>query len=438
MEVLINILQMIACLTLLVGLHEWGHMASAKYFKMRVEKFYIGFPPTLFSRKVGDTVYGIGSVPLGGFVKISGMIDESLDTENLKSEPKEWEFRSKPAWQRLIVMLGGIVMNILTGIVIFIALTYVYGEKYEPVSQVNRYGITPRTLGYEIGLLPGDKIIKINGKSFENFSDIYKPAFLLEAGSRYTIERNGQEVDIPLGADFFEKLNSKEYRGEFLEVNRLFKVGEVRKDMPAGEMGLQTGDLIIEFQDTAVKFFSDFSIRKQNYALKTVNLKVLRGSDTLSLSGELGFDASLGFVPVFDIELAVKEYGFWESVPIGTARAFGILDVQRKALGMMATGEISASKNLSSILRITMIFGGEWNAQQFWLITATLSMVLALMNLLPIPALDGGHVMFLLFEIVSGRTPSDKFMLRAQQIGIILLLLLMFFAIFNDISYFLR
>ncbi len=438
MEVLINILQMIACLTILVGLHEWGHMASAKYFKMRVEKYYIGFPPTLFSKQIGETIYGIGSIPLGGFVKISGMVDESLDTKNLSSTPQEWEFRAKPAWQRLIVMLGGIIVNILTGVLIFILLTYSYGEKYESAEQINRYGITPKALGYEIGLLPGDKITKINGQQLENFADIFNPKYILEKGSYYTVERDGQEVEIPLGPEFFEKLNTKEYRGDFLEINRPFTVGEVVKGFPADEMGLKEGDIFVEFQDTAVQYFSDFSIRKANYAMKKVRVKVLRGTDTLSLSGELGLDASFGFRPVFDTQQSVKEYTFFEAIPVGTARAFGILDVQRKALGMMATGEISASKNISSILRITMIFGGGWNAERFWVITGTLSMVLALMNVLPIPALDGGHAVFLLIEIVTGRKPSDRTIETAQKIGMVLLILLMVFALSNDILYFLR
>ncbi len=429
---------MIACLTILVGLHEWGHMAPAKYFKMRVEKYYIGFPPTLLSKKIGDTIYGIGSIPLGGFVKISGMVDESLDTKNLSAPPQPWEFRAKPAWQRLIVMLGGITVNIIAGVIIFIFLVYIYGEKYESAAEINKYGITPRALALEIGIQPGDKIIKVNGKPLDNFADITNPNLILESNSSYTVLRNGQEVEIKLPPNFFDKLTSKEYRNEFIEINRPFYVGEVKSGTPAEEMGLKPGDRFLSLQDTPVHYFSDFTIRKKNYALKRVHVKILRGSDTLDLSTELDMDGSFGFRPEFTIVQSVKTYSFLEAIPVGFSRAFGILDVQRKALSMMATGEISASKNISSVLRITMIFGGDWNAERFWVITGTLSMVLALMNLLPIPALDGGHAMFLIFEMITGRKPSERFMENAQKVGMALLIIIMVFAIFSDVLYFIR
>lgn len=426
--------QLILGLTILVGIHELGHMLTAKWFGMRVEKFAIGFPPKLAGKKIGETEYMIGLIPLGGFVKITGMVDESLDTEALSEEPKPYEFRAKPAWQRLIVMMGGIILNVILGILIFIFLTYSYGESYLPASEA-RYGIVANELGQEMGFETGDKIVAINGEPVEEFYDIYDPDVLVGSNSYYTVERSGQMVDIPVPLDMLDRMQAK--RGEqqrpFVEEAWPFEVGEVIPSRPASKAGLQQGDVITEVGGQDVQFFHQLREELQENAGETTMLTVRRGAETQKLNVEVEEDGTIGFQPKSLLTYSTREYTFVEAIPIGTQQAFGFLSTTLKGIAKIFRGEVSASKSLSGPIGIAQVFGGTFNWYKFWSLVGMLSMWLAFFNFLPIPALDGGHVAFLTYEMVSGQKPSDNFLETAQKAGMVVLLTLMAFVIFNDV-----
>ncbi|UII32731.1 RIP metalloprotease RseP [Fulvivirga ulvae] len=435
MEGLVMTAQIILSLSILVGLHEMGHLLAAKAFGMRVEQFSIGFPPKIFSFKYGETEYALSAIPLGGFVKISGMIDESMDTEAMKQPPQPYEFRSKPAWQRLIVMLGGIIVNVITGIIIFICLTYIYGDTFISNDAVNEHGgIVALEVGEELGLQTGDKIVKINGKEFEDFSETVNPSVFMGSGSYYTVERNGELVDIQIPGNFIEKMNDKEAAGKFIMPNVPALVGEVQKGSIADEIGLQEYDRIVEISGRKIENPRDMSEVVKGYKEDTISLTIERNGELLSYKRDFRNDTiiGIGFTSPKDM-FAKIEYGLGESIGKGTERAFGIVFLQIKAFGKMFSGELSVRKSLAGPIGIAQAYGGDWQWERFWRMTGLLSMVLAFMNLLPIPALDGGHVMFLSYEIISGRKPSDRFLENAQKIGMAFLLLLMVFIIFNDI-----
>ncbi|WP_299704315.1 RIP metalloprotease RseP [uncultured Pontibacter sp.] len=432
MDILIMVGQLLLGLTILVGLHELGHMLTAKWFGMRVEKYAIGFPPKVFSKKIGETEYMLGAIPLGGFVKITGMVDESLDTEALKQEPEPYEFRAKPAWQRLIVMMGGIIVNVITGIVIFIALNYYYGESYLPASEV-KYGVQPNEIGQDIGFQTGDKIVALNGKPLEKFDDVYSMDMLLGRDSYYTIERNGEQVKIPIPADFMDRMADNKERMFFVQPRVPFVVGEVAPNSTASKAGLQPGDYIKTVNGESTQFFSEFQAAMQKYAGKPVTIEVERSSKPVTLKATVNEDGTLGFYQKPLVEYATRDYSLGESIPLGTNQAFGVITANLKGFGKIFRGEVSASKSLSGPIGIAQIFGDTFNWYKFWSITGMLSMVLAFMNFLPIPALDGGHVVFLTYEMISGRKPSDNFLENAQKVGMVLLLGLMAFAIFNDV-----
>ena len=424
--------QLLLGLTILVGLHELGHMLAAKWFGMRVEKYAIGFPPKVFSKKIGETEYMLGAIPLGGFVKITGMVDESLDTEALKEEPKPWEFRAKPAWQRLIVMMGGIIVNVITGIIIFIALTYSYGESYLPANEV-KYGVQPNEIGQGIGFQTGDKIVAVNGQPLEKFEDVYSMEILLGRDAYYTVERNGNRVDIPIPADFMDRMADNKERMYFVQPRVPFVVGEVAPSSPASKAGLKSGDYIKSINGESTQFFTEFQAVMQKYAGKPVTIEVERNNETVVLNTTANEDGTLGFYQKPLLEYATRDYSLGESIPLGTNQAFGVITANLKGFGKIFRGEVSASKSLSGPIGIAQIFGDTFNWYKFWSITGMLSMVLAFMNFLPIPALDGGHVVFLTYEMISGRKPSDNFLENAQKVGMVLLLGLMAFAIFNDV-----
>ena len=424
--------QLLLGLTLLVGLHELGHMLTAKWFGMRVEKYAIGFPPKVFSKKIGETEYMLGAIPLGGFVKITGMVDESLDTEALKKDPEPYEFRAKPAWQRLIVMMGGIIVNVITGIVIFIGLNYYYGESYLPASEV-KYGVQPNEMGQELGFQPGDQIVALNGKPLEKFDDVYSMDMLLGRDSYYTVERKGEQVKIPIPVDFMDRMADNKDRMLFVQPRVPFVVGEVVPSSAASKAGLQPGDYIMTVGGEPTQFFSDFQAAIQKHAGKPVAIEVERNDKVLTLNAEVNEDGTLGFYQKPLLEYATRDYSIGEAVPLGTSQAFAVITNNIKGFGKIFRGEASASKSLSGPIGIAQIFGDTFNWYKFWSITGMLSMVLAFMNFLPIPALDGGHVVFLTYEMISGRKPSDNFLENAQKVGMVLLLGLMAFAIFNDV-----
>jgi len=426
--------QLLLGLSILVGLHELGHLLAAKAFGMRVEKYSIGFPPKIWGKQIGETEYSIGAIPLGGFVKITGMIDESLDTKSLSAEPEPWEFRAKPAWQRLIVMLGGIIVNVITGVIIFILLVYSRGESYIPKQELNRHGIVAYDLAQQLGLETGDKMINVNGQDFEKFIDLRSPDVLLGTNGYYTIERDGQQMRIDIPNDIMDKLSDKNV--DFFSVRMPFIIGRVTKESNAEKAGLEAGDKFLSIDGQPVAYFDEFSAVLSEKAGETINVVVRRNGEEKSLNVDVTEEGTLGFATALDeneLKYSHRDFTLGESMVNGTQQAFNVVFYNIKAFGKMFSGDVSPSKSLSGPIGIAQFFGGDFDWANFWRITGLLSMVLAFMNLLPIPALDGGHVMFLSWEIITGRKPSDKFLENAQKVGMVLLLGLMTYAIFNDI-----
>ena len=432
METLIMVGQLLLGLSILVGLHELGHLLTAKLFGMRVEKFSIGFPPKIAGFQWGETEYSIGAIPLGGFVKISGMVDESMDTAQLASEPQPWEFRAKPAWQRLIVMLGGIIVNVITGIIIFVTLVYSNGETYFSRDQVIENGIVAYEYGEAIGLKTGDKVLDINGQPYQSISELSSGSALLSENGYYTVDRQGEQVKVSIPKGFINSFNSEEAFSKFIAVRFPFEVGSVDPGTGAEKMGIAAGDQIISVNGNPITYFDEMQTALQQVKNQSVTLVRRRGAQVDTLSVPVSADARIGIAVNPLLEPVRREYGFMESLSRGTSRAFGAVIVNAKALGKMFTGEVS-TKNVSGPIGMAKIYGNQWDWVKFWSITGLISMILAFMNLLPIPALDGGHVVFLLYEMVSGRAPSDKFLEVAQKVGMVILLGLMVFAIGNDI-----
>lgn len=432
METLIMVGQLILGLSILVGLHELGHLLTAKLFGMRVEKFSIGFPPKIIGFQWGETEYSIGAIPLGGFVKISGMVDESMDTAQLASEPQPWEFRAKPAWQRLIVMLGGIIVNVITGIIIFVTLVYSNGETYFSRDQVIENGIVAYEYGEAIGFKTGDKVLDINGKPYQSVSELSSGSALLSENGYYTVERAGQQVKVEIPRGFINTFNSEESFSKFIAVRFPFAVGAVEPGSGAEAAGIATDDKIISVNGSPITYFDEMQTALQQAKNKPVTLVRQRGTVLDTLSVAVNEEARIGIAINPLLEPVKRDYSFSESIGKGTSRAFGAVIINAKALGKMFTGEVS-TKNVSGPIGMAQIYGDRWDWVKFWSITGLISMILAFMNLLPIPALDGGHVVFLLYEMVSGRAPSDKFLEYAQKVGMVILLGLMVFAIGNDI-----
>ncbi|MCW5911470.1 MAG: RIP metalloprotease RseP [Cyclobacteriaceae bacterium] len=449
MEGMIMTAQLLLSLSILIAVHEWGHFIAARMFNIRVEKFYLFFDflfPmanvlnfSLLKYKKGDTEYGIGWFPLGGYVKIAGMVDESMDKEQMKSEPQPWEFRSKPAWQRLIVMMGGIIVNVIVGILIFIGLTYAYGDRYILNDYVNEHGgVQALELAQQIGIQTGDKIIKINGKPFEYFDDVAKPGVLLSENSSYTVLRGDQEIEIPIPENFIEQFDRKEAVAMFLIPRRLPVVNGVADSSIAKQVGLKKGDLIASVQDQPVTYFDEVKTIVDNFKGDSLKFSVKRGSEILSFHESFKGKTGIGFYIPREIVPEAGEhqvtYSLGESIAQGPGRAFGVIVVQLKAFKKIFTGQISFRKSLSGPVGMAQAYGGTWDWYNFWRMTGLLSMVLAFMNFLPIPALDGGYVMFLLYEMISGREPSEKFFENAIKVGMAILLVLMVFVFYNDFA----
>ena len=433
MEVFIMVGQLILGLSILVGLHELGHLLAAKAFGMRVEQFSIGFPPKIWGKKFGDTEYSFGMIPLGGFVKISGMIDESLDVTAMRAAPQPHEFRSKPAWQRLIVMMGGIIVNVILGVIIFIGFKYTQGDTYLSKQELNKYGIVAYELGESIGLKTGDRILDINGEDYERFRDLASPAVLLSSDGYFTVNRDGKRLTIPIPNDFVDDFAEEKNAQKFIFYRLIFDIGAVIEGSPADLGGLRVGDKIIALNGAEIEFYDQLQASMDTLAGTQITLLINRSNVQQTLTIEVNEEGKIGFQVNRLNEISTVEYSFAESVPLGTELAFSIVWDNIKGFKKIFAGEVSASKSLSGPIGIAKIFGGTWDWQRFWRITGMLSMVLAFMNFLPIPALDGGHVVFLTWEIVTGKKPSDTFLENAQKVGMVLLLALMSYAILNDI-----
>lgn len=442
MTILIRILQLLLSLSILVIVHELGHFVMAKCFKTRVEKFFLFFDPwfSLFSFKKGETEYGIGWLPLGGYVKISGMIDESFDKEQLKQPPKPYEFRSKKAWQRLLIMTGGVIFNFILALIIYVLVLYAWGETYLPTANV-KYGIETDSTGHAIGLKNGDKIVTVDNQHIENFMQII-PDILLNDRKSIQVERNGEIINIPIPPEYIPKL----LKGKgYIDVRTPFSpfvISKFGKESPARTAGVLEGDELTGIADSTFEYYDEF----QNYLLqnrnKTVILNILRQNEKLDIpvviteAGMLGVVSNRSYSQFF--ELKTVKYGLLQSIPAGISKGFKTMGDYLKQFKLIFSKDTKAYESLGGFITIGGIFPGVWDWQVFWNMTAFLSIILAVMNILPIPALDGGHVMFLLFEVVTGRKPSDKFLEYAQIVGMIILFALLIFANGNDILRLLR
>lgn len=443
--VLIKAGQLILALSILVILHEFGHYITARWFGCRVEKFYLFFDPwfSLFKKKIGDTEYGIGWLPLGGYVKISGMIDESMDTEAMKKEPQSWEFRSKPAWQRLIIMLGGIIMNVIVAIVIYSLVLFTYGKDVIPPQSV-KYGIAFQdSLYFKIGFQNGDKLIAVNGKTIDNLDDA---AMKVMTGKSATVERNGKSIELQFPENLIETLIESKKRGPAMQIiprmpAMIGSMADIGNDSPGKQAGLQEGDLILSINNQPIRFFDEMRSVLVASTEPAVALEVLRKNDTLHLRSSLTKEKKLGIPPISDIEklqaMGVlnyqhKTYTLAACFPAGLQLTVEKLQSYIDQFKMMLQPKTGAYKGLGGFKAIANAFPAIWNWEAFWNITAFLSIVLAFMNLLPIPALDGGHVMFTLYEMITRRKPSEKFLEYAQVVGMVLLLSLMLYANAND------
>jgi regulator of sigma E protease len=416
--------------------HEAGHFTFAKIFKARVEKFYLFFDPwfSIFKIKKGETEYGVGWIPLGGYVKISGMIDESMDKEQLKLEPQPWEFRSKPAWQRLLIMLGGVMVNFLLAIFIYIFMLFIKGDDYLPVSEL-KYGIVTDSLGREFGLRDGDKILRVNNKEIENYNDVL-PEILLNQPRTLQLERNGQPIEITFtNEDLAQILDNKQMKSALISPRIPFIIAQFPKKSNAQKAGLLPADKLIGVDSSKINYFDEYVKYFQSHKNQTVNLNVLRSEDTVSIPVAVDENGLIG-VEVKRIELFKlrhTDYSFFAAIPAGVVKGYEETSNYLKQFKLIFNPETKAYNSLGSFVTIGKLFSPQWDWNVFWRMTALLSIMLGVVNLLPIPALDGGHAMFTLFEIITRRKPSDKFMEYAQITGMVLLLALMVFALKNDI-----
>jgi len=422
--------QLMLSLSILIVLHEMGHFFPARWFGARVEKFYLFFDPyfELFKKKIGDTEYGIGWLPLGGYVKISGMIDESMDKEQMKLPPQPWEFRSKPAWQRLIIMLGGVTVNFILGFLIYAMVLFTWGEEYLPNTNVE-YGIHTDSLGLEMGLQNGDKILSVNGKPMTKFSDRFLlTEIVFNEANKMQLERNGSSMTLPIDEKWISELTSYKNKNERLFTARLpFVVQGVPEEgnSPGRDAGIKVDDKIIAVNGQPTPFYDQFvAVAKENKGKKVV-ITLARESNNLEVPLTLTETGAIGLYrhnyPYF-YKTERQDYTLLESFPAGINKGWNFLSSQFKAYGQMFKGKIKVTESLGGFGSIGTLFGKEWIWERFWELTAALSLILAFMNLLPIPALDGGHVMFLLYEVISGRKPSDRFMETATVVGFVVVI----------------
>ncbi|MBS1621270.1 MAG: RIP metalloprotease RseP [Bacteroidetes bacterium] len=437
--------QLVLALSILIILHEFGHYITARWFGCRVEKFFLFFDPwfALVKKKVKDTVYGIGWLPLGGYVKIAGMIDESMDKEAMKQPPKEWEFRSKPAWQRLIIMLAGIIMNVLTAFLVYAFVLMIWGEKKIPADSL-KYGVhvVDSTL-YKMGIRNGDKIVAVNGKPVEDFEKLFRAVILAD---NLTVERNGESINLKLPVDMLGQLieNRNKDASLFLEPRIPVMVMYVPDTGTAYKAGLRKNDRIIGINSDTIHFYDELKNSLLEHKSQEVNLLVSRDGNDINMRTPVDSEGKIGFYPYgygnfvqMDslgwVKLNVKKYGFFAAFPAGIKKTGTELVYyidQFKKIINPKTGGYKGVGGFKAIGSIFPKYGWDW--ESFWRITAFLSIILAFMNLLPIPALDGGHVMFTLYEMISGRKPSEKFLEYAQITGMVILLALMLYANGND------
>jgi regulator of sigma E protease len=443
MTILIKILQFVMSLSILVIIHELGHFTLAKLFKTRVEKFYLFFDPwfSLFKYKKGETEYGIGWLPLGGYVKISGMIDESMDKEQMKLPPQPYEFRSKTSLQRLLIMTGGVVFNFILAMLIYVFVLFAWGETYLPSANV-KYGIVTDSVGYEIGLRNGDKILTVDNQHVENFLQITSD-IVLNNRKTIQVERDGKVLNIEIPKEYIPKMLKGKGQINYRIPFQPMVIKTFLKESPAKSSGVLIGDELTGIDSLKFKYSDEFQKYLLENRSRPLVLNLLRNGEMKSIivkpteAGLLGISyTGISLEEIFDLKTI--RYGFFQSFPAGINKGFKTISDYLKQFKLIFSKHSKAYESLGGFITIGNIFPGVWDWRSFWNLTAFLSIILAVMNILPIPALDGGHVMFLLFEVVTGRKPSDKFLEYAQIVGMILLLSLLVFANGNDILRLLR
>ena len=440
MEILIKVSQFILSLSLIIVLHEFGHYWPARYFKIKVEKFYLFFDVnfSLFKKKIGETEWGIGWLPLGGYVKIAGMIDESMDKEQMAKPPKSWEFRSKPSWQRLIIMLGGVTVNFIMAIIIYIGLAYSYGSSSISLDSIDDGFVITNPILTEAGFRTGDKIITVDGQTLETYSDLRKSII---GSTNYQVERDGNIVEIQLPVDFLGKLSSSEDMSTF-EFRRPFIIQSVSDESLNKDYDIRQGDRIVSVNGQEIKFADQLDPLLQQNSNQTIEVELIRDTFRIKKTLNVDGDGKLGImngatvqnmVDLGLMKVSINSYSFLESIVAGTNRFISFTGFYIEQFVAIFNPSTGAYKGLGGFISIGNIFPSTWDWQSFWNTTAFLSIMLGVLNLLPIPALDGGHAMFLVYEMLSGRKPSDKFMETVQVIGFIILLALVIFANGNDI-----
>ncbi len=423
--------QLLLILSLLIVLHELGHFIPARLFKVRVEKFYLFFDPwfSLFKFKKGDTEYGIGWLPLGGYVKIAGMIDESMDKEQMKKPAEPWEFRSKPAWQRLIIMVGGVVVNLILGVVIYAMVLFTWGKEILPLENV-KYGIACDSLALNIGLKDGDKILSVDNKFVESLNRV-PVAIILDKAKSIQVERDGEKISLPLTEEHISMMIGNNKVSPFIMARFPSEVDSLLPGHNAEKAGLKVGDRIIAVNDTATPWQHDVSRFVRKNLGKSLDFTLVRGADTLILPilVSASVDSLTGFRPNEEKYLTYVKtsYGFFESFGAGVSEGADKIQMQIKQIGVLFTVD-KAYQSLGGFYSFGKALDPGWDWRVFWSFAAFLSIVLAFMNILPIPALDGGHVMFLLYEIITRRKPNEKVMEYTQYAGMLLLLALMLYA----------
>ncbi len=428
---------MLLGLSILIVLHELGHFLAARAFGIKVEKFYLFFDAwgfKLFSFKVGDTEYGMGWLPLGGYVKIAGMIDESMDKEAMKKPAEPWEFRSKPAWQRLIVMLGGVTVNFVLGIFIFWMLFYVNGEKHLPLKNM-KYGIVAEKLGKELGFQTGDMITGVEGQNIKYYDELFKTDIIYGNNIVININRNGKDSAIKLPSNFIDKL-TESTKGGFIHARVKFKVNALTDGEYAKKAGIEKGDMIVKISTDTIIFEDQLITALSTSKDKTIDIQVIRNGRAITMPCKVNSEGKIGIEMIENYDEFAQdhiEYSLGQSFTASVTKGVSTITDNLKGFGKIFSGEVSASNSVQGPIGIMKFYGDAWDWTKFWSLTAMISLVLAFMNLLPIPALDGGHVVFLLIEMIIRRPLSEKILERAQVIGMIILLTLMVLIFGNDI-----
>ena len=427
--------QFILSFSIIVVLHELGHFIPARLFGARVEKFYLFFNPgfSLWKKKIGDTEYGLGWIPFGGYVKIAGMIDESMDKEQLNKAPESYELRSKPAYQRLIVMLGGVLVNVILAIVIFIGIAWFWGDNFLPAKNLS-YGIHPTEISKKMGLKDGDIIAGLDQKELKDFFEL-ESKIVLDNAKTIQIKRGDSVLSLAIPTTIAAELSNANNTTAFVLPLFPVIVDSIGKSAVVVEGSFQKNDTLLSINGQSVQYQHEFIEVKKKYSDSLVTVVAKRGMDTVTIRTLINNKAQLGLFVKLPLQLfktVHQEYSFTEAIPTGIQRCFTTLNNYVTGIKQIFTGKVNPNDSLGSLISIGNTFPSQWDWERFWTLTAVFSIVLGFMNVLPIPALDGGHALFILFEMITGRKPSDKFMEYAQIAGMILMFGLMLYALGLD------